>query len=157
MDERYLGSTCIVCGQVLSAHFGRFNQWVGCRKEGQTMLKGKVMFVPVMLLVSPTDTDVREMKLAVPETAAHKDVKGQKDTAADHPTRRGRTAGFFLAGEKEPTKTTRSIQAVYDLIAKHKRGLTMKSIAERLEMPVGTVGWALRKLKMQNALSYKAA
>jgi len=73
---------------------------------------------------------------------------------------RGRVAGRYVATKKQPAKFsvyTDSIKRVHQFVLRHKRGVAMKNIAERLEMPLGTVGWALRWLMKQNAVSYQAA
>ena len=73
---------------------------------------------------------------------------------------RGRVAGRYVATKKQPAKFnvyTNSIKQVHQFVLRHKRGVAMKNIAERLEMPLGTVGWALRWLMKQNAVAYQAA
>lgn len=70
---------------------------------------------------------------------------------------RGRIAGRYLVGTKEPEYLTDSIGDVYKLIARHKKGLTAKDISGRLDMPMGTVGWALQMLKRSGALQYEAS
>ena len=164
MDKLKETAKCVVCQSPLSDHFDSRNAWIGCNKEA-VMKKGHVMFVPVMIFgMSPESAgEMKEVK------SLHGGAAESRPVAHDrHPrgsmkletpqeaqqSHRGRTAGLFLTGEKKPAKTTKSIQAVYDALSKSKRGLTMKAIADKLKMPSGTVGWALRKLRQQDALAY---
>jgi hypothetical protein len=169
MDEKLKETArCVVCHSPLADHFDSRNAWVGCNKEMVMKQRGQVLFVPVMIFGAPeTSTNGKEVKavhgaaLATPATAHERQssrgvMKMETPGTERSTSHRGRTAGLFLAGAKEPKKVTKSIQAVYDALVKSKtKGIAMKAIAEKLNMPAGTVGWALRMLRQQDALSYK--
>lgn len=67
---------------------------------------------------------------------------------------RGRVAGLYLAKEGEPSRLTESMRRVYDFVRTHKRGVAAKDIVNRLNMPVGTVGWSLGALIKQGAIEH---
>jgi len=88
------------------------------------------------------------------ERAARKSVAKESRTSG---AGRGRAAGLYVAGKKEPTKLTESIEKVYKTIKSARKGIGLRDISEKLGMKTGTVGWALQKLAKQHAVSYQAA
>lgn len=113
----------------------------------------------VVVTASETETPASGRKRSVA-----KEVKGQTSeapavaAASDSSKRRGRVPGRYVPTGKEPSKVrTDAVMSVFRLIKGHKRGMAAKDIAERLEMPLGTVGWAMRWLVKQHAAEYQAA
>lgn len=96
-----------------------------------------------------TDAKPRRQRKAVSADSA------LSNGTTDDTRGRGRIAGRYMLSDKLPTKVTESIEAVYKVVKSHKRGLTVKDIANRLSMPTGTVGWAVQKLVHQGAVQYQ--
>lgn len=69
---------------------------------------------------------------------------------------RGRQPGAYVATEKSTSdlKLTDSMQLIHDTLASRKRGLTAMQLADRLDMPMGTVGWALTRMQQRGAVAH---
>jgi hypothetical protein len=125
---------------------------------------GNVVFVPLRNVValndSPADVTETETKTArrVKRTKPRKSRQSRVKEARE-PKGRGRHPGLYMVTSKaDPAKLkmTESIDKVFRVIKK-SNGITQNDIASKLEMPTGTVGWALGKLAKQRAVARQAA
>lgn len=158
---------CIVCNATMAAHFAQDGRWTGCKV---TQRRGTVFVPPVVLIVTPEMlAQLQHAPAAKPERHVAQEVTPRAtrrqrrsaenvQPAAEQETRgRGRIPGVYKSGAKTPTVLTDSISRVYQFVTKHKRGAQMKDMSAKLDMPSGTVGWALRKLIQQGAVEYHPA
>lgn len=157
---------CIVCNATMAAHFGNDGRWTGCKVSQR---RGTVFVPPVVLIVTPEMLSSLQPQPAQaqrqvaqetqPRTRRHR-RSAEVVQAAEGETQtrgRGRIPGVYKSGPKQSTVLTDSISRVYQFVAKHKRGAQMKDMSAKLDMPSGTVGWALRKLIQQGAVEYHPA
>lgn len=98
----------------------------------------------------------RKRGSAKPKSAAGARRAISRERSDDSPGR-GRTAGVYMLDKGTPKVITDSIKRIYDTIRGRKTGISAQALAERLQMPSGTVGWGLRHLKNAGAVRYVAA
>jgi hypothetical protein len=153
---------CVVCRGTLDAHF-KDQEWAGCPKapaarQGAPLFVPFIVMTPEMLRALPATSDQRPVKdrRAPNKTrVTRKTSSVQRDPVAEGS--RGRKPGRYVAGPEPKKVATDSILAVWKLLKSRKTGLKAKDVSAKLEMPMGTVGWALRHLKRQGAATYTAA
>jgi len=77
----------------------------------------------------------------------------RRSTKTSH---RGRVPGNYVATDKSTTdaKLTDSMHLIHNTLATRKRGLTAMQLAERLDMPMGTVGWALTRMQERGVVAH---
>lgn len=147
---------CVVCGQTLPAHFGPTGQWTGCGKTD----RGTTFFLPPML-VSVTPQGIATTDRSRPITRLGRPTRGRGRAVRTHPLspipevlRRGRVPGRYVTTPTPPDQAamTSSMRRVYHLLRGMKRGLPARTVATRLAMPLGTVGWVLTRLQERGAI-----
>ena len=75
--------------------------------------------------------------------------------------RQGRTAGLYIAKRGTPPELSKGamtnvLNALKAASKTEQKGMTARTISEELDMPLGTVGWALTQLIKQKAVEHQA-
>lgn len=166
---------CAICYGLLSTHVSKDGFVCPEAKHPLRRESDAVTFVPLTNVVASNETPTTEQPAPAARTrkstrkgASNRTTRGRatkresraketRETSNDTGKRRGRIPGVYMPGDKEPEKLTESIGKVFKTVRGHKRGIGLRDISAKLDMPSGTVGWALQKLIKQKAVTYAAA
>jgi len=165
---------CVICRGTLAEHF-KGEEWIGCQRRPRGMRGSTALFVPFIVVGSDAVRTAAETpgvperrrrarratetpEVPVTTTRGRTRTETTPETKPETPRGRGRAAGVYTLAKNAPAesdlKLTDSIRAVYKQIKQHKRGISVKDLAAKLDMPSGTVGWAIQKLVRQSAVQY---
>lgn len=145
-------ATCGLCSKPISEHVT--DAGFGCpdapmkhplRRESDA----DIVFVPLRMVLDAASGEVPAKR-----AKTRKQSRVKRGATGDTPKQRGRIAGLYVVGKKKPAKMTDSQTKVFGLVKRHKNGMGLKDIASKLDMPSGTVGWALQKLAKQGAVEH---
>lgn len=126
------GAVCYHCHKALQMHYNKNGEFIGCRRRKDA---GKLFFMPPFTMGN----------IAFIQTPAKGTI------------RRGRAAGVYVVtGKKEPDlkELTASQKAAWNSVKGAKQGVSLREIAEKNDIPPGTVAWALHILTQQGAIKH---